>query len=182
MPDLPTRRRNVKSLRRLQGRRKEKVMVQRYRPDELEMIGMHPESDGDYVDYADYTALERELQMIDELMARRPALDDCKTRYDKISKVITTAAQKDALERERDELKEAFAKDEKAYAELSEKYFRLEQDNALLRKRLEPIKTAAIALVQRLELDKDVKNNNWWLNERAKIMEVIDDNEGCDEN
>ena len=43
--------------------------------------------------------------MIDELMARRPALDDCKTRYDKISKVITTAAQKDAFERERDELK-----------------------------------------------------------------------------
>lgn len=41
-------------------------MVQRYRPDELEMIGMHPESDGDYVDYADYIALEREL---DELKA-----------------------------------------------------------------------------------------------------------------
>jgi len=93
-------------------------MVQRYRPDELEMIGMHPESDGDYVDYADYIALERELQMIDELMARRPALDDCKTRYDKISKVITTAAQKDALERELDELK---------------------ADNALLRKQIEEI-------------------------------------------
>jgi len=31
------------------------------------------------------------------------------------------------------------------------------------------------ALVQRLELDKDVKKNNWWLNERVKIMEVIDD-------
>jgi len=30
-------------------------------------------------------------------------------------------------------------------------------------------------LVQRLELDKDVKKNNWWLNERVKIMEVIDD-------
>jgi len=94
------------------------MMVQRYRPDELEMIGMHPESDGDYVDYADYIALERELQMIDELMARRPALDDCKTRYDKISKVITTAAQKDALERELDELK---------------------ADNALLRKQIEEI-------------------------------------------
>ena len=93
-------------------------MVQRYRPDELEMIGMHPESDGDYVDYADYIALERELQMIDELMARRPALDDCKTRYDKISKVITTAAQKDALERELDELK---------------------AENALLRKQIEEI-------------------------------------------
>ena len=38
------------------------------------------------------------------------------------------------------------------------------------------LKDAAIALVQRLELDKDVKKNNWWLNERAKIMEVIDDN------
>lgn len=46
----------------------------------------------------------------------------------------------------------------------------------------EELKEAAIALVQRLELDKDVKNNNWWLNERAKIMEVIDDNEGYDEN
>jgi hypothetical protein len=39
------------------------------------------------------------------------------------------------------------------------------------------LKEAAIALVQRLELDKDVKKNNWWLNERAKIMELIDDNE-----
>ena len=46
----------------------------------------------------------------------------------------------------------------------------------------EELKEAAIALVQRLELDKDVKKNNWWLNERAKIMEVIDDNEGYDEN
>ena len=35
---------------------------------------------------------------------------------------------------------------------------------------------------KKLELDKDVKKNNWWLNERAKIMEVIEDNEGCDEN
>jgi len=82
----------------------------------------------------------------------------------------------------------------------------LEAENAMLKARLEPIETAhreyeeypssaivkrdayrelenaAIALVQRLELDKDVKKNNWWLNERAKIMEVIDDNEGCDEN
>jgi hypothetical protein len=39
----------------------------------------------------------------------------------------------------------------------------------------EELKEAAFALVQRLELDKDVKKNNWWLNERAKIMEVIDD-------
>ena len=39
----------------------------------------------------------------------------------------------------------------------------------------EKLKEAAFALVQRLELDKDVKKNNWWLNERAKIMEVIDD-------
>ena len=29
----------------------------------------------------------------------------------------------------------------------------------------------------RYEFTKDVKKNNWWLNERAKIMEVIDDNE-----
>lgn len=43
------------------------------------------------------------------------------------------------------------------------------------------LKDAVIALVQRLELDKDVKKNNWWLNERAKIMKVIDDNEGYDE-
>ncbi len=35
------------------------------------------------------------------------------------------------------------------------------------------LKDAAISLVQRLELDKDVKKNNWWLNERAKIMEVV---------
>lgn len=38
------------------------MMVQRYRPDELEMIGMHPESDGDYVDYEDYAALEQWIQ------------------------------------------------------------------------------------------------------------------------
>ena len=37
------------------------------------------------------------------------------------------------------------------------------------------LKGAVIALVQRL--GKDVKKNNWWLNERAKIMKVIDDNE-----
>jgi hypothetical protein len=37
------------------------------------------------------------------------------------------------------------------------------------------LKDAAIALVERLECDKDVKENNWWLNERAKIMEVIID-------
>ena len=40
------------------------------------------------------------------------------------------------------------------------------------------LRDAAIALVQRLELDKDVKENNWWLTERAKIMEAIDDNKG----
>ena len=39
----------------------------------------------------------------------------------------------------------------------------------------EELKEAAFALVQRLELDKDVEKNDWWLNERAKIMEVIDD-------
>ncbi len=43
----------------------------------------------------------------------------------------------------------------------------------------EKLKEAAFALVQRLELDKDVKKNNWWLNERAKIMEVIDDIESA---
>ena len=41
----------------------------------------------------------------------------------------------------------------------------------------EDLKEAALALVKILELDKDVKKNNWWLNERAKIMELIDDNE-----
>lgn len=43
------------------------------------------------------------------------------------------------------------------------------------------LKDAAIALVEILESDKDVKENNWWLNERAKIMEVIDeiDDGGC---
>ena len=42
-------------------------MVQRYRPDELEMIGMHPESDGDYVDYEDYAALEQRVKELNEL-------------------------------------------------------------------------------------------------------------------
>ena len=40
------------------------------------------------------------------------------------------------------------------------------------------LKDAALDLVQRLELDRDVKNNDWWLNERVKIMEVIDNNGG----
>jgi|LSQX01.2.fsa_nt_gb hypothetical protein len=52
------------------------------------------------------------------------------------------------------------------------------------RAKIHELKDAAIALVERLESDKDVKENNWWLNERAKIMEVIDeiDDGGCDEN
>jgi len=44
------------------------------------------------------------------------------------------------------------------------------------------LKDATIALVRILESDQDVKKNNWWLNERAKIMEVIDDHGGYDEN
>ena len=58
-------------------------MVQRYRPDELEMIGMHPESDGDYVDYADYIALEREL---DELKADNALL---RKRLEPIQELVT---------------------------------------------------------------------------------------------
>ena len=61
-------------------------MVQRYRPDELEMIGMHPESDGDYVDYEDYAALE---QRVKELAAEiaEPSIKELDVIY-RIRKAI----------------------------------------------------------------------------------------------
>jgi len=37
-------------------------MVKRYEPDELEIIGMRRDDDGDYVDYADYAALEQRVR------------------------------------------------------------------------------------------------------------------------
>ena len=66
--------------------------------------------------------------------------------------------------------------------EFEDRFTRLSLDHDKYYHAYHELKNAAIALVQRLELDKDVKKNNWWLNERAKIMEVIDDNEGRDEN
>ena len=66
--------------------------------------------------------------------------------------------------------------------EFEDRFTRLSLDHDKYYVAYHELKDAAIALVERLELDKDVKKNNWWLNERAKIMEVIDDNEGRDEN
>lgn len=66
--------------------------------------------------------------------------------------------------------------------EFEDRFTRLSLDHDKYYHAYHELKNAAIALVSRLELDKDVKKNNWWLNERAKIMEVIDDNEGRDEN
>ena len=61
--------------------------------------------------------------------------------------------------------------------EFEDRFTRLSLDHDKYYHAYHELKNAAIALVQRLELDKDVKKNNWWLNERAKIMEVIDDME-----
>jgi len=43
---------------------------------------------------------ERELQMIDETLARRPALDDLKTRYEKVFRACTVAGRNAELEAE----------------------------------------------------------------------------------
>lgn len=61
-------------------------------------------------------ALEQELHMIDELLARRPALADFDTRVDKIAHAINTASQRDAL---------------------GQRCRELEAENAELRKRLQ---------------------------------------------
>lgn len=70
----------------------------------------------------------------------------------------------------------------KAPSAMEDKFTKLSLDHDKYYDAYHELKDAAIALVQRLELDKDVKKNNWWLNERAKIMEVIYDNEGYNEN
>ncbi|MBE3087568.1 MAG: hypothetical protein IMZ71_00345, partial [Chloroflexi bacterium] len=44
---------------------------------------------------------EAELRMIDEALARRPALADCPTRYDKISLACATAARAEKAEADR---------------------------------------------------------------------------------
>jgi hypothetical protein len=46
------------------------MMVQRYEPSDLEIIGMRRDDDGDYVDYSDYAALE---QRVRELAAEHSA-------------------------------------------------------------------------------------------------------------
>lgn len=46
---------------------------------------------------AELKTLTKELNNIDAVLARRPALDDCKTRTDKIEKAISTARQIDTL-------------------------------------------------------------------------------------
>ena len=92
---------------------------------------MHPESDGDYVDYEDYAALERER---DELQAKVIGQDDklykaekrlevaCHVKADdKVGFDFAILDKMDALERERDELK---------------------AENARLKARLEPIESA----------------------------------------
>lgn len=91
-------------------------MVQRYesglfdRGDGQKDYDIFLSDNGQLVLYDDYAALEAELNNIDELLARRPALDDCQTRYDKISKAISTAKQKDALEARVKELESENAK------------------------------------------------------------------------
>jgi uncharacterized protein (DUF3084 family) len=59
--------------------------------------------------------------------------------------------------------------------EFEDRFTRLSLDHDKYYDAYHELKDAAIALVERLECDKDVKENNWWLNERAKIMEVIID-------
>ena len=59
--------------------------------------------------------------------------------------------------------------------EFEDRFTRLDLDHDKYYDAYHELKNAAIALVQRLELDKDVKKNNWQHNERTKIMEVIDE-------
>lgn len=49
-------------------------------------------------------ALTRQFSSIDKVLARRPALDDCNTRLDKIEKAITVAKTADDLTRQVEEL------------------------------------------------------------------------------
>lgn len=156
-------------------------MVQRYKPDELEMIGMHPESDGDYVDYEDYTALEREM---DELQAKVIEQDDklCKAEKrlevachvkadDKVGFDFAVLDKIDSLERERDKVRNIVKFLEERlrhyYKVMEKRYNRiedLESENALLRKRLEPIEAAhreyeeypSSAIVKRDAYDKAI--------------------------
>ena len=44
-----------------------------------------------------------QLNQVDEVLSRRPVLDDCKTRYEKIERCISTAKQVDQLRTTRDE-------------------------------------------------------------------------------
>jgi DNA repair exonuclease SbcCD ATPase subunit len=63
---------------------------------------------------ADLKTKIAELSNIDELLARRPALSYCKTRYDKISFALATAGRADIAERENADLREKLEKAEKA--------------------------------------------------------------------
>lgn len=103
-------------------------MVQRYKWEEY--VGILPASDGNYIPYSDYTTLERENA---ELVEKVKGLEER-------IKLLTNEAMKDyqslsMLEEHRRDLIEYFNKaDGKMKA--------LESENALLRKRLEPIDEA----------------------------------------
>lgn len=43
----------------------EGMMVQRYEPSDLEIIGMRRDDDGDYVDYSEYAALEQRCRELE---------------------------------------------------------------------------------------------------------------------
>ena len=59
---------------------------------------------------ADLEAAENELDLVDTALARRQALDDCPTRYDKIIRACSVASRAEKAEAERDALLAALRK------------------------------------------------------------------------
>ena len=51
-------------------------MVKRYEPDDLEIIGMRRDDDGDYVDYSDYADLEQRCKELEETNLNNVAMAD----------------------------------------------------------------------------------------------------------
>jgi len=101
---------------------------------------------------ADKIKFEQELHMIDELLARRPALADFDTRIDRISYAIKVASQKDALEQRCKELEESQQKNcsgveggiyevhsDKVYSTMKQEIDKLKTENAELERNMKAV-------------------------------------------
>lgn len=63
---------------------------------------------------------DKEIREIDEALARRPALDDCNTRYDKVYKACTVAGRANKAEAELAALREKMKVIEEDYKKITE--------------------------------------------------------------